>query len=162
MKEKELNSIVVNSFQSQGLFAYKIPDPPQMVAQTSSKRPFDCFACTPENSWYIESKFSNGITSIPFNSVREHQYEALLNIEECGDPYTLPVLLVGFWEPRKFFEVITFRFRFFYELSLTLKTKSIPKKIVQKIFEDGRTVPIKKKQFDIEQLREKMIDGDFY
>lgn len=120
MLEKDFNHDVVSLFNKWG-WAYKIPDPSQDAAVSSSKRPFDGFAFfKDEGSFFFESKLDkNKLQAFSLSRVEDHQYENLLKLKELG---AITAVLLGFWIPRKDYFFFAFDPLFLFNLKASRKS----------------------------------------
>lgn len=155
MLEKELNHDLVVLFKSAG-WAYKIPDPSQESAISSSKRPFDGLAYFKElGGFYFESKLDkHKLQAFSLNRVQDHQYENLLQLRELG---AVTAVILGFWIPRKDYYFFVFDPLFLSKLKET--RKSILGKELQWYKDNSYIIPVRWKQpFTPSLLLEKRID----
>lgn len=155
MLEKELNHDLVALFKSAG-WAYKIPDPSQESAISSSKRPFDGIAYFKDlGSFYFESKLDkHKLQAFSLSRVEDHQYENLLQLREMG---ALTAVILGFWIPRKDYYFFVFDPLFLSKLKET--RKSILGKELQWYKDNDYVIPTRWKQpFTPSFLLEKRID----
>jgi len=159
MQEKDFNRMIVASFNKNGSFSYKIPDPPQAVVMTSSPRPYDFYTITPEFHIHAESKLiKNKISSFNFNSIREHQLINLSRIKSIN-PETHCNIVVGYWIPRKVYEFFIFDIETILELQ-KLGKNSFLKKDIEKFQEADYAIKVKKSEFDTSLWTEKEINID--
>ena len=107
MKESDMNRKIVSTYNNNGMWAYKIPDPPQVVATSSNKRPFDLFGICDEYSFYFECKLlKNKYQSFNFKRFEEHQIDSLKRIKDKNfmlNNKLLTLLVIGIWESRNRF-----------------------------------------------------------
>lgn len=71
----------------EGVWYTKIPDIPRYSGDTfraSIPRPFDYVALCNGVFVGIECKQSRNPTSLPLSNIKDHQVEAILNVEKCG------------------------------------------------------------------------------
>lgn len=118
MLEKDLNSIIVKSFEKEGDFAYKIPDPPKMVATSSAERPFDWFSMG-KVTYFAESKLVKPYKAWNFNSISDHQWKNIGLIDSLSKRFNLQsvvrgIFVLGVWVKYKetslyFFEYDTIK-----------------------------------------------------
>jgi len=150
-----VNRILVSSFNQAG-WGYKIPDPPQTVAVTSSKRPFDVIAVNDEKAYYIESKLIKGMhTAFNLSNIREHQIENLMRIRNnYMDAQAL--IAVFYWVPRKVFDVLFFDIEFVNNL-LMEGTVSIKKKQILEYLDEGKYLSVKKAHLSVEEIQSVII-----
>lgn len=152
--------MIVRNLLNRGYYGYKIPDPPQGAIDRSAKRPFDLFGCTPSKTWFVECKFVRGESNFPFDSVREHQYEALLKIAGLASKNTLSFVMVGFWSPRKWLKIVSFDIQFLANLREKSIKKSISKKAIQYYLNNEKYhVDVIKKEFHPLEIERKIIYG---
>lgn len=88
MTEKSFYPIIINSFENAGGWAYKIPDFPISYIKNNEKirflkkKPLDIVAVISGVSYYIEAKFSRGVTGFSPSKMADHQMEALQKIRD--------------------------------------------------------------------------------
>ena len=155
MLEKELNHDLVALFKSAG-WAYKIPDPSQESAISSSKRPFDGIAYFKDlGSFYFESKLDkHKLQAFSLSRVEDHQYENLLQLRTLG---ANTAVILGFWVSRKDYYFFVFDPLFLSNLKTT--RKSILGKELQWYKDNGYFIETRWKQpFTPKLLLEKRID----
>lgn len=156
MTEKELNHDIVSLFKEHGAFAYKIPDPPQQVAVSSAKRPFDGFARFPPPvcDIYFESKLiKNKVQAFNLSRIEPHQIDALLKIKRNGGT---AIVTLGCWIPRKDYWFIAFDIDFI----VGVKEISIKKKEILSLVDKGYCISLKAKDvsaFNPDWLKTKIV-----
>lgn len=163
MKETDLNRIIARNLNER-YWGYKIPDPQQASATSSSERPFDGVGLLHDRPIYFESKFQKGYKAFNFSHIREHQLRNLLAIKNSSSDWqTHPatVLVVGAWEARKYFHLFWFEIGFINYLIQNGK-KSILKREFELLMEAGLYLEIKKQQFDVDRIGEVTIDSNRY
>jgi hypothetical protein len=159
MKEATLNHDLVSLFKGTGHFAYKIPDPAQAQALSSSKRPFDGFArfSEPINDFWFESKLmKNKIGAFSLDRVDDHQYASLLRIKQSGG---LTAIILGVWIPRQDYWFMCFDPEFLLNL-LNSGKKSINKKELNFYCEREYNISLRSQNltsFSPKMLRDKII-----
>lgn len=157
MKESDLNRDLVASVNLIGK-GYKIPDPPQIVATTSNKRPFDWFGSWSGSTYFVESKLMKAeFTAFPLNRVEDHQYEYLLSTKKA-DPHVHTLVAVAYWVPRRLYEVIFFDILYLSHLKEN-GVKSIKKKEMLSYRETGNFLPIKKHLLDVTCIPNRIVYG---
>lgn len=93
MNESEFCTIIKNSFESQGNFLYKIPDPSSSFNQTIS-RPFDLIGSLKGKPIAIEVKFLKGLQSFNLKRIEDHQIEALKKYRDSTN-FALTKIMLG-------------------------------------------------------------------
>jgi penicillin-binding protein-related factor A (putative recombinase) len=155
MQEKDLNRIINKTFAERG-FSHKLQDPPQAVAKTFGKNPFDGFAMVDGVPIYWEAKLNKGYSALSFSKIQEHQLDSLLTLGDSG--FAFPLIMWGIYEPRKVKHIYTFDIDFISSLIQQGK-KSITKKELLEFHEKNMYVEIKKEYFDIDQFWHRIIHG---
>jgi len=165
--EKDLNRVIISSFNQSGGFGYKIPDPLKMEIMSgmgSGKRPYDGFGINKDLILYYEAKFIKDYKAFSFSSVQDHQFFYLSKTKEGSKNYpdVKVLIILGVWLSRKFFDV------FFFDLDYIknrMKTgKSIKKKELLQFKENNMFLPVttdkntKKKIIDLYLLKSKIIE----
>ena len=110
---------------------------------------------------YIESKLLKGYRAFNFNLIRPHQLSNLMQIycmalDFHNSSNIFPLIVVGIWESRKYFDVYFFNIELIRELKKQGK-KSILKKEFLKLREQGMYLPIKNEVIDVKKIGEKII-----
>lgn len=84
--ERSFVQEIKSSAKKYGMYYYKIPDSPYVGSETrfQLKKPFDLFLIKDGEFIAIEAKYCKGNARFPFKNVKEHQIDALLDIEEHG------------------------------------------------------------------------------
>lgn len=142
MQEKDLNRILFSSFRRLGGWGFKIPDTPrELIMRGDAPKPFDGVGVYNNKSYYIESKFSNGLKSFNFNQVKDHQIYHLTEIRKASKD-SISFVLLGVWESRKYFDVFCFDIDLINKLKTDLK-KSILKKELLKLYDENLFSSIK-------------------
>lgn len=164
MKETDLNRIIFRQFREDGGIGHKISD------ESSNQKPFDGFGVINGKTYFIESKFiKSEFSSFSFNLLEEHQKDNLHRIMEHSQFETEPLVVVGYFVPRKVFGF----FAFTYESIIYKKLvgqNSIKKKELIELKEDyfieinrcknerGKYVYY----YDIEDFVKKIIRPNFF
>lgn len=155
MNEAQVNTIITRTLNNK-YWGYKIPDPQGQFAPMAVKRPFDGFGMFPDSPFYYETKLiKGGYKALSFSRIEEHQIESLLKIRSLKLDANC-VVIACVWEPRKIFELYVLDIILMVHLIDSGK-KSILKKEFLELKEKGYAIPIKKKEFDIDLLVEKII-----
>jgi penicillin-binding protein-related factor A (putative recombinase) len=157
MKEKDLNTIINNSFKELG-FSHKIADP---IGGTGIQNPFDGFSVLQGKQWYWEAKLLKGYQAFNFNKIENHQLESLRLIEDHSCSHTRCLFIVGIWEAYKYTHIYIFDFKYIEEKKFDGK-KSILKKDFQDLYERQKAIEVYKssngkKLMDTTQLEKKII-----
>ncbi|MFI0608663.1 MAG: hypothetical protein ACH37Z_12350 [Anaerolineae bacterium] len=87
MAEKDFQTELMRGLALAGGHAYKIPDMPFKLAQQArfvSKKPYDCFWLYEGAFWALELKQVSSGISFAMSNLRDHQEEALLEVERGG------------------------------------------------------------------------------
>ena len=140
------------------LLAGLIPDPQASEALSSAKRPFDGFSYMPEYIVNFESKLNNGYSAFAFSHIRPHQVENLLRIKEVTKNYKtkcLNIIILGVYLYRKGFDL--FFFDIDYIVDLMKDKKSILKKELENMRDEGKFLRLEKQKFDVNKVPEKVI-----
>lgn len=136
MKEKDLNSIINRSFSRYG-FSHKISDP---MHGTGIQNPFDGFSVFYDSPWYWESKLLKGYQAFNFKKIEKHQIDNLFFIKQELD-HCYSLIILGIYEPRKYFDVLFFDITCIKNL-INLNKKSLLKKELLELKEQEYTFPI--------------------
>lgn len=159
MKEKDINKVINKSFAEHG-FSHKIQDPPQAVATTFGKNPFDGFSVVDGIHYYWETKLIKGYKAFSFSSIQPHQNESLTQIKYSGKfQDTRSLVIFAVWEPRKTKELYIFDIGYINYL-INQGVKSIKKKEILQYREQEKYLEIKKEKFDYEKLEGAIIYGE--
>jgi len=151
MKEKDLNTVINNSFKCLG-FSHKISDP---MGGQGSQNPFDGFSVCFDQAWYWESKLiKEGYYAFNFNKIEEHQWGNLLRIKK-EMPTANCVIIVGFWASRSFFEYLVFDVVCLWKMK-NQGQKSIKKTELEKLRKKGYNMIIKKNKNTNKLMTENM------
>ena len=157
MKESNLNTTIANAFLKLN-FGHKISD------ASPTKKPFDGFAVALNTPFYYESKLVKPLKSFNFNSIEDHQYANLRAIKD--NLFSAQSLFfLGAFESRKYYDIYAFDIGL-----ITLLTKneknSIIKKELEKIKQEGYTLPVKRENnkyvTDFSSLLEKVVTIDVW
>lgn len=153
MTEADLNRMISNSLA----WGYKIPDPPQVVAKTSSRRPFDGFGFLGESGIpiYWEAKLLKGYASLPFSRVAPHQLSALKAIKELGRDRVEALILVGVHIPYHGVHLFSFDILFFDSLIQAGQRKSIAKEQFKSLANQNVVILSNKEQFILQDILQK-------
>jgi len=154
MKETDLNLVIKNSFIDGGL-AYKIPDPPQTVAVMSNPRPFDGFAVGNFGTLFWEAKFQREYKAFSFSHIQPHQIENLTKISNLKKEKVYPLIILGIWESRKYFDIFLFHIDFINELIKKGKSSIIKVELLE--LKEKYAIPVKNKLFSIDGFEDKII-----
>lgn len=150
MNEKDLNRIIVRSFNSLNeiSIAHKISDEAMQYTSTA-KKPFDYFGACGSYLIYGESKFQRGYQSFNFNRLQDHQIKALLRFRKAASAIDnskiFSVVSLGIWESRKYFHV------YFFDIDLIVQLQdkgitSLKKKYLDILRENGLYYNVKNKE----------------
>lgn len=154
MKEKDLNTIINNSFKTLGAFSHKIADP---LGGTGIQNPFDGFSVWNSVTYFWETKFQKDYKAFNFNRIEEHQHNSLNLINKQGCKNTKTVIILGIWKSRDFFHVYFFDYDSIKGLKDTGK-KSLLKKELESLKEQEKYLEIKKKQIlGLENIQENIL-----
>lgn len=154
MDEKVLNRDINRTFNEHG-WSHKLSDPPKAVATTFGKNPFDGFSVVGGKHLYWESKLLKGYQAFPFARIRDHQIEALTKIK-AASPEAHAWIIVGVWESRKLYDLYFFDICSINYL-IERGDKSVKKKELLRLHNEGWSLPVVKKTFDVQSLWEKII-----
>ena len=170
MKETVLNTIIKNSFINANGWGYKIPDPSQtdIIGRKTNGisifktgiRPFDGVAVLYQKTIFWEAKLLKGYKSFNFNLIREHQISNLFAISRnkgTRDINIYPLIIVGIWEPHKYFDLYFFHIDYIINLQKRDKN-SILKKEFMELKNKQLFLSIRKKLFDCNILTGKIIN----
>ena len=150
MKESDLNTIINNSFKEIG-FSHKISDP---IGGYGIQNPFDGFSVIKDKNIYWETKLiKNEYGSFNFNIIEDHQIKALTQIKN-ENKNNICLILVGYYIPRKLFEVFAFDIELMNELKSKGKNSLLKKEIM--LYKD-KAVKISKKKLDCSLLLDNVI-----
>lgn len=97
-----------------------------------------------------------GYYALSLSAIRDHQWEALLEIAPSQVCY--PLVMWGVYEPRKYKHLYTFHINFLDRLRKQGK-KSINQKELVAYREKEMFVPIEKEHFDISEFWSKIVYG---
>lgn len=164
MDEKDLNRAIVRSFD-QILFGHKISDEASSYVSTS-KKPFDYFAVTPDFVVFGESKLIKGMYAFNFNRLADHQIDSLRRTarirRENSNVPVYSVVSIGLWAPRKYFYVLFFDIDFLYSLIVANDDrKSITGKELSRIVNEKPSCVLHVKKGVVENI-EKLPDSIIY
>ena len=95
MLEKDFNSIVTKSFNSQGGYSFKIPDERSTITGFHSKNPYDVFGLYKGKFWAWESKWMNKVQSFNLNRLEDHQIDSLIKSYEIMGENGVSVFAIG-------------------------------------------------------------------
>ncbi len=135
MKENDLNRIVNKGIKRYG-FSHKIADP---MHGTGAQNPFDGFSVFYKKSWYWESKLLKGYQAFNFKKIEEHQDVNLTYIKN-ETPESECLIILGVYEPRKYFDIFLFSIEYINELMKN--KKSILKKELLEMKKNGKFIPL--------------------
>ncbi|MBA7684520.1 hypothetical protein ES703_92924 [subsurface metagenome] len=160
MKEKDLITLLNNNFNRDG-WSYKIANQPRYSASSGQrfniKKPFDGFSVMPGKIYFWEAKFLNGYRAFPLSSIRDHQLEALLKIDSLIDNMeTYPMIILGVYLLRKGFNLFFFDISYI-KLLQEKGAKSILKTELLEIKAEGKFLPLRKRQFEVNKVPEKIV-----
>lgn len=168
MTEKDLNRILVSSAETLGGWAYKIVDPTKAeVMQGSGYRPFDSFGYLPLFNFVFEAKFLHGYQAFNFGMIKPHQIENLMKIKSIArasrsrrrkprTPLITPIVL-GIYEPRKFFDVYFFDIDFISRLMAEGK-KSLRKTELEEFRSKKQHLAVERGFIDLNRVPEVLIN----
>ena len=112
----------------------------------------------PEYIVNFESKLNNGYSAFAFSHIRPHQVENLLRIKEVTKNYKtkcLNIIILGVYLYRKGFDL--FFFDIDYIVDLMKDKKSILKKELENMRDEGKFLRLEKQKFDVNKVPEKVI-----
>lgn len=144
MKESNLNTIIQKSL-NRVAWGFKIPDP---MHGTGIQNPFDLVGVYNHKPLYIESKLiKQEYTSFNFNRIEDHQIRNLTFLKSYL-PDSLCLIAVGYYVPRKLFDV------FFFDIDTILNLKSqginsLKKKNMLQLHQDGLYLPIEYEKIEV-------------
>jgi hypothetical protein len=161
MDESDLNRIVKDNLISEKSWAFKIADPVGIAATMACKNPFDGF-CYNENfglTW--ESKLIKGGYEAfnILNQLKPHQIENLTRIRNITRTWKTKMLcqvILGIWFPRKHVELFIFTIDYINE-SVKKGKLSFFAKELKELSNNGKSIIVEKKIFDVRLLEEKQI-----
>lgn len=128
MNESNFVTIINNSINYAGGFAYKIPDMPFIPnnpVRFTGKKPFDSIAVLDGNSWFIEVKYNKGICGFSEKIFKPHQLENLLKIYANCHDNIYPVMMYGCYVPRKVKRIYVFHMHLFKSWILKISKKEL-------------------------------------
>lgn len=165
MLEKDLNSIIVKSFQRSGDFAYKIPDPQKSEIYTSTERPFDWFSMG-KITYFAESKLVKPYKAWNFNTIKDHQWKNIGLIDTLSKHFNLQefvkgVFVLGVWIAYKETSIYFFDYETIKKAKEAGK-KSFKKKDLLRLKELGMNSVVTKKFFNPAEIQLIKPDLNFY
>lgn len=143
MNEAICNRAVVKSMD----WGYKIPDPPRIVATSSSQRPFDGFGVVNGRTTFFEGKFQKGYKAFNLSRIKPHQLAALHGVSAGGaDVYIFLYIQVK--------RSLYLHYWTLDELkSIMVDHKSITKKMLEAEVQSGRCIKMESSKFDLQKLK---------
>lgn len=149
MLESKFNSIVTSSINSQGGFAFKIPDERSTVTGFHSKNPYDIYGIYKGLFVCWESKSLSEPSAFNLNRLEQHQLDNLIsNYEMLPNCLAVLAICVDFGRGDK--RVFVFKDRDLYTIR---ERKASRRNILKKEFEARRNyVPISKGAVDMEAV----------
>lgn len=158
MTEANLNTILKNSIKYYGGWCHKIADG---VGGISTQNPFDSLGIFNNKPLYVEAKLIKGFYSFNFNRIESHQTNNLMFIENSLSK-TIPnkfysLVVVGFYEPRKFFYLLFFSIRTLDKLRKE-GINSIKKKELEIFIKQGKYLSVVW-MFDKNQRKRQCVEG---
>jgi penicillin-binding protein-related factor A (putative recombinase) len=156
MNEQTLNTIIKNSFSQDNNFAYKIPDPGASNALSTNKRPFDGFVIGKNFGTVCwEAKFQRTYKAFSFSLIQPHQIENLTKISNFKLEKVFPLIILGVWESRKYFDIFLFDINYILNLTKREKKSILFKELLE--LKDNYAIEVKNQLFSIEGFENKII-----